>query len=115
MTEETKFTITTTDKHEAILMLNATKLALALSEFQGLHRQIYNGKNYDAKVLFKDKIYDRYDFELKRDSLIQPEDRNEQGFLKEGLLTYVYTEDDVEKLLWNNLEEINQLLNDYFE
>lgn len=114
MTEETKFTITTTDKREAILMLNATKLASALSDFQDLYRQIFNCKNYDTKVLFKGKLYERAEFERDRDKIVSKEDTDEQGFIKEGILSYVYTEDDVEKLLWHRLEEVNQLLNDYF-
>ena len=68
MEKETTYTITTTDRREATIMINATKLAVALHDLMDYRRAIYNGKEYDVSYLYDGKLYTSKEyFYLERD------------------------------------------------
>lgn len=117
MDNETKYTIETYDKSEANLMLNATRMASVLFELLEWHRAIYNGRDGDYKVLYNNKLYDFNEW-IRDDALntiVREEDKNEYGFIKDGLSSHVYTDDFIDHKLEDLLGEVRDLICNYYE
>lgn len=110
---DTKYIIETTDSREATLMMNAKRMANVISEIRDWRSQIYNGKAYgEIKYLYKGKLYDEYEFQK---ITIPEEDRDEHGFLKEGLVQHVYLEKDVEYKLDSIINCVDDLIYHNYE
>lgn len=103
--EPTRFKIETIDYNEATLMINSHKLANAIYEVMNWRHALYNGKDYDIKVLYHEQIYKYNDWIQNFDTYKRPEDTDEHGYIKNGLVHYIYTDADI-------IRKIEDLLGD---
>lgn len=116
MENETKYTIETYDKKEANLMLNATRMASVLYDFMNWHKDIYNGKTSDYRVLYDGKLYSYDEWYIDNAKVIvEDDDKNGNGIIKSSTVRYIYTEEDIENKLEDLLSEIQDLIYNYYE
>lgn len=108
--EMKKFVIECDDVREMELALASERMAMVLCDLLEWEHAIRNGKDYGrVRVLYKGNLYTESEYyKLK----IPDEDRDEHGFVA-GLKS-VYTEDDVENILGDYLDEIRDLINRYY-
>ena len=112
--EETKIIFETTDKNEANLMLNATRMAKVLSDFLDWHSAIYNYKDIEGKILFRGQVFTQDEFHkflIEKEAEIE---RDERGLLKENF-EHIYLSKDVEQKLDALLDDVKDLIFNYFE
>lgn len=103
MKEETTYKIETNDKNEAILMLNATRMAQALYDLLCWNRAIYNGKNYDSCWFVNGKIMSQNEY-----SNYSPISSGEN-------IREIYLVDDIENKLEHILEDVKDFIYNYYE
>ena len=110
--EETKYTIETTNSREANLMMNSGRMAGALYDILSWYRALYNGKDYDYKILYRGKLYTEQEFRK-----VEPpvEDLTEHGLIRPELITHVYTAETLEKKLRDLTDNISDLIFNYYE
>lgn len=100
--ENTKFTIETTDRNEATLMINALKLAGVLYDILSWYRAIYNGKDYDHSVIRDGELMDLNTYyKLPHDD-------------KEHKVQCVYTQDQIERKLEELTSDISDIINNHY-
>ena len=112
-TPETTYKIETVNQREALLMLNAKRMACALYDLLCWQRRIYNGKNYgEGVVLYRGKLYDKNEWiNVKHE---ESDYDPKTHFLKDKV-EYLYTEKEVENILDENLRQIRDFIYDYME
>ena len=112
--KETVYKIETIDKSEANLMLNAARMAGVLYNIIDWYKDIYNGRDYDSKI-YSEKLgkimsqseYNKY----KEDNNITYSLTSEDD-LK---VSSVYTSEQVEDKLNSLIEEVKDLIYNYYD
>ena len=111
---ETIFKIETTDKREAMLMLNATRMAGVLYEILCWHRAVYNYKDYDG-LNFVEKegklMTDNELYKYKQENGIIYKPGSEDNLKVQT----VYTHDFIEHKIENLTDSIRDLIFEYYE
>ena len=108
---ETTYKIETTDRKEMQLMLNALNMSLALYDIDSWKRNIYNGKDYDGHVIYKNKMYTKEEWYRTK---LPDDEYNEDHTLKERPV-YCYTENDVINKLDYLMREVQDFIFQYYE
>ena len=109
---ESKYTIETTNPSEMNLYTNAFKMADVLHDILNWRNRIYNGNNYgEGSVLYRGKLYSKNEW----NRLEHSEDEYDETvhFLKDKVV-YLYTDEELEKLLGDYLDGISNIIYDYF-
>ncbi len=110
---DTKYVIETIDKREMLLYLNASKMALVLSELLSWYKEIYNGKDYSTKILYKGNLYTGNEWLKDYKNIVDKNDLDNHGVVKLGLTKEVYLREDVEHRLNEYLATIRNVINEY--
>lgn len=111
--DNTKFTIETTDEREMLLYLNASRMVLALDELLNWYREIYNGKDYGYKILYKNKEYDLSYWERNFNTIVDTKDLDKDGYPKPSVKKEIYTSKYIEDKLNECLSDVSDFVNQY--
>ncbi len=110
---DTKYVIETIDKREMLLYLNASKMALVLSELLSWYKEIYNGKDYSTKIFYNGNLYTGNEWLKDYKNIVDKKDLDDNGIVKLGLTKEVYLREDVENRLNEYLATIRNVINEY--
>lgn len=112
----TRYIVQTSDKSEMLLYLNATRMLVTLYELINWTNNIYNGKTYnESYTLYKGKLYNSEEWSKAFDDVVDKEDLDKCGFIKEGKAKKVYLESDLIDILNRKLEDVMDFVCDYMK
>ena len=111
--DNTKFAIETTDEREMLLYLNASRMVLALDELLNWYKEIYNGKDYGYKILYKNKEYDLSYWDRNYKTIVDTKDLDKDGYPKPSVKKEIYTSKYIEDKLNECLSDVSDFVNQY--